>query len=84
MRLLYVILFVFVGCSDNCEMHEMKCDQNMAMICNGENNWEVVTDCDMVEPVEKDWICCAVEVEDERIYACKPSDECEEDLDGTD
>ena len=81
MKKYFIVLPVFLlllSCHDNCKINTMKCDQNMAMICNGDKDWEIVTDCDTVEPEDLNWTCCVDYDDVEEIHTCLPVGVCEE------
>lgn len=68
-----LLIGALVGaCHDGCETNDMKCSDNAVLICNGDEDWQTVTDCDDVDPVEWNWICC------EEFAACLPQTDCEE------
>jgi len=66
------------GCQhDGCEPAEQRCRGNRVETCDGDEDWYTSEDCDQVEPVDLDWVCCYVQQQD--LYACIPRDKCEVD-----
>lgn len=48
-KFLFIFFLMFVCCeeeSDNCEIETIECQDNKVMICNGDQTWEMVMDCD--------------------------------------
>jgi hypothetical protein len=44
------------GCHDGCDPEATRCHKNRVEICDHDNDWDLVLDCDRVEP--GDWECC--------------------------
>lgn len=53
-----VVALASMSCHDGCDPEETRCSGTRVEICNAEEDWELVMDCDSVEPVEMDWQCC--------------------------
>lgn len=69
------LVFFFAACGDQCEELEVRCSGNVVEICSDEQNWEVITDCDTVEPAELDWTCCYSA--DVQGLTCLPKESCD-------
>lgn len=77
--LILVLALATLCCHDNCKYESTSCQGDNVVLCNSENDWQVVEDCTNVQPGL--WECCvnAFEYEGEWLTSCVPLDTCEVD-----
>jgi hypothetical protein len=73
------MFLTLVSCKDECNYESTACQGENVVICNSEGDWQIVTDCTLVNPGL--WECCenAMEYEGEYLTTCVLLDTCESD-----
>lgn len=61
-------------CHDGCSVEETKCEDGRSMICNSKQDWELVADCEGIEPAGE--LACCVDPSD-GLASCLPVVVCE-------
>jgi hypothetical protein len=74
----YIIIFCLFlfACNDNCEYMQTDCEDNKVIVCDDEENWATMLDCNNISFIDGgigNWKCCR-DTNDEPI--CLPEEMC--------
>lgn len=64
------------GCHDGCKPEETRCHDNQVEECDHDEDWDLVLDCERLEPYEGE-VCCWDPALDS--HNCLPPGQCEPD-----
>ncbi len=88
----FILSSMTIGCVPVCEYDTTSCDGSLVRICNADEQWQTIMNCDEVSSVANEpFVCCLVEFEGiegiegiegvkELIHACVPESECKGEL----
>jgi hypothetical protein len=73
-----LLLSLFLtGCHDGCSHLDTRCHNNRVEICNEDEDWNLVLDCDRLEPYEGE-ICCWDSIGE--THQCMIPDDCGDEV----
>lgn len=67
------VLTSVCGCDDGCKHLDTRCRGNVIEICDADNNWRFVENCEALEPYEGEVCCWEEQLE---VHLCLLPDEC--------
>jgi hypothetical protein len=74
--IMLLVAWFTCGCHDGCDYLSTRCKDNQVQLCNADEDWELVDNCNILEPYDGE-ICCW----DEYTYGhlCKLPEDCDEE-----